>query len=270
MLLVVVQSCWTQHTRLPYPSPSPRACSNSQTHVHWVGDAIQSSYPFSPLLLPSIFPSISVFSNESVLHIRWPKYWSFNFSISPSNEYIKYSENLLAQVNSSWVLSTVPASISWYLTSPQPLPTHAHTHPQRHKTKKKENSVNFMAVRYGGPQGPVERFLILHARGQWVSSFTRVWAYGGWGGGWLAAVESWYYHLQLSELDQQPQRAQATWSYLSQLSTKNKKQSSPHPHKNNNKGHRPWKTAGFAKMTLSVGSPSSLAAPATVPTGSEG
>ena len=40
-----------------------------------------------PLILPSIFPSIRVFSNESVLHIRWPKYWSFSFSISPSNEY---------------------------------------------------------------------------------------------------------------------------------------------------------------------------------------
>ena len=40
-----------------------------------------------PLLLPSIFPSIRVFSNESALHIRWPKYWSFGFSISPSNEY---------------------------------------------------------------------------------------------------------------------------------------------------------------------------------------
>ena len=39
------------------------------------------------LLLPSIFPSIRVFSNESVLHIKWPKYWSFSFSISPSNEY---------------------------------------------------------------------------------------------------------------------------------------------------------------------------------------
>ena len=39
------------------------------------------------LLLPSIFPSIRIFSNESVLHIRWPKYWSFSFSISPSNEY---------------------------------------------------------------------------------------------------------------------------------------------------------------------------------------
>ena len=41
----------------------------------------------NPLLLPSVFPSIRGFSNESVLHIRWPKYWSFSFSISPSNEY---------------------------------------------------------------------------------------------------------------------------------------------------------------------------------------
>ena len=60
----------------------------AQTHVHWVGDAIQPSHTLSSLLLPpSIFPSIRVFSNESVLHIRWPKYWSFSFSISPSNEY---------------------------------------------------------------------------------------------------------------------------------------------------------------------------------------
>ena len=42
---------------------------------------------YHPLLLPSIFPSIRVFSNESALRIRWPKYWSFNFSISPSNEH---------------------------------------------------------------------------------------------------------------------------------------------------------------------------------------
>ena len=56
-----------------------------QTHVHWVGDAIQQTHPLCPLLLqPSIFPSIRVFSNESVLHIRWPKYWSL--SISPSKE----------------------------------------------------------------------------------------------------------------------------------------------------------------------------------------
>ena len=59
----------------------------TQTHVHRVSDAIQPSHPLSALLLSSIFPSIRVFSNDLVLRIRWPKYWSFNFSISPSNEY---------------------------------------------------------------------------------------------------------------------------------------------------------------------------------------
>ena len=60
----------------------------TQTQVHRVGDAIQPSHPLSPLLLPpSIFPRIRVFSNESVLRIRWPKNWSFSFSTSPSNEY---------------------------------------------------------------------------------------------------------------------------------------------------------------------------------------
>ena len=60
----------------------------AQTHVHQVGDAIQPSHLLlSPLLLPSILPTIKVFSNESVLCIRWPKYFSFSFSISPFNEY---------------------------------------------------------------------------------------------------------------------------------------------------------------------------------------
>ena len=59
----------------------------AQTHVHRVGDAIQPSHPLPLLLPPSIFLSISVYSNESVLCIRWPKYWSFSFSISPSSEY---------------------------------------------------------------------------------------------------------------------------------------------------------------------------------------
>ena len=58
----------------------------AQTHVHWVGDAIQSSRPLlSPSPLLSLFPSIRVFSNQSALHMRWPKYWSFSFSISPSS-----------------------------------------------------------------------------------------------------------------------------------------------------------------------------------------
>ena len=60
----------------------------AQTHIHQVSDAIQPSRSCHPLLfLPSIFPSSRVFSNKSVLHIRWPKCWSFSFNISPSNEY---------------------------------------------------------------------------------------------------------------------------------------------------------------------------------------
>ena len=81
----IAQTCLTlcdsmdpQHTRLPCPSPTSGACSN---YVHRVCDAIQLCHP------ASIFPGIRVFPSESVLHIRWPKYWSFSFSIRPSNEY---------------------------------------------------------------------------------------------------------------------------------------------------------------------------------------
>ena len=66
-----------QHARLPCPSPTPGAYSNSCPP--------NLCHPL--LLLPSIFPSTRVFSNESVLRIRWPKDWSFSFNISPSNEY---------------------------------------------------------------------------------------------------------------------------------------------------------------------------------------
>ena len=60
----------------------------TQTHVHWVSDAIQPSHLCRPLLLlPLIFSSIRVFSNESALRISWPKDWSFSFNITPSNEH---------------------------------------------------------------------------------------------------------------------------------------------------------------------------------------
>ena len=60
----------------------------TQTHVHWVGDAIQQSHPLSSPSPPALnLSSIRVFSNESALHIRWPKYCSFSFSISPTNEH---------------------------------------------------------------------------------------------------------------------------------------------------------------------------------------
>ena len=74
-----------QHTRPPCPSPLSEF---TQTYVHWVSDAIQSSILHRLLLLPpSIFPSIRVFLNESAVCIRWPKYWSFSFNISSSNEH---------------------------------------------------------------------------------------------------------------------------------------------------------------------------------------
>ena len=73
-----------QHASLPWPSLSSWVCSNSCPLSQWCHPAISFSGP-PLLLLPSTFPSIRVFSNESVPRIRWPKYWSF--SISPSNEY---------------------------------------------------------------------------------------------------------------------------------------------------------------------------------------
>ena len=87
--LVVSDSLWLpelQHTRLPRPLLSPRVCSDSCPLSQWCHPAISSSVvPVSSC--PPIHPSIKVFSNESALRIRWPKYWRFSFSISPSKEY---------------------------------------------------------------------------------------------------------------------------------------------------------------------------------------
>ena len=75
------------------------------------------------LLLPSIFPSIRVFSNESALHIRWPKYWSFSFSLSPSNEYsgliffrMDWFDHLAVQGNLKSLLQhhSLKASVLWH------------------------------------------------------------------------------------------------------------------------------------------------------------
>ena len=84
ILWVMFNSLWPhglQNAKLPYPSLSPWVCSNScsSTQLH---------HPtFSSSLVPFSFPSIRGFSSESSLHVRWPKYWSFSFSISPSNKY---------------------------------------------------------------------------------------------------------------------------------------------------------------------------------------
>ena len=75
-----------QHTRIPCLSPSPRVCSNSYPWSQWCHLTISSSVaPFSSC--PQSFPASRVFSNELALCIKWPKYWSFSFSTSPSNEY---------------------------------------------------------------------------------------------------------------------------------------------------------------------------------------
>ena len=94
----VAQSCPTlqmqhgmQHVRPPCPSPTPLSITNSRSLLKFM--PIESVMLSNHLILccsflrPSIFSSIRVFSIESVFHIRWPKYWSFSFSISPFNEY---------------------------------------------------------------------------------------------------------------------------------------------------------------------------------------
>ena len=75
-------------TELPGLPVTHHLLEFAQVHVHCISDTIQPSYSLLPSsLLPSVFPSIRIFSNELSLLIRWPKYWSFSFSISPSNEY---------------------------------------------------------------------------------------------------------------------------------------------------------------------------------------
>ena len=75
-----------QHARCPCPSPTPQSLLKLMS----IESVMRSNHLIlchPSLLPPSVFPSIRVFSNKSVLHIRWPKYWSFSFNISPSNEY---------------------------------------------------------------------------------------------------------------------------------------------------------------------------------------
>ena len=82
---VSLQRHGLQHARLPYPSPTLRAYSCSCPSTWWCQPTISSCLPL--LFLPSVFPNIRVFSNESFLPIRWVNNWSFSFSVSPSSEY---------------------------------------------------------------------------------------------------------------------------------------------------------------------------------------
>ena len=98
----VTQSCLTLCNPMDCSMPGfpvhHQLLEFTQTHVHQVDDGLFLCHPL--LFPPSIFPSIKVSSNESVLHIRCPKYWSFSFSISPSNEYSR-----LISFRMDWLIS---------------------------------------------------------------------------------------------------------------------------------------------------------------------
>ena len=88
----VAQSCPTLCDPMNHSTPvlpvQHQLPESTQAHVHWVGDAIQPPHPLSSRSLLALNLShIRVFANESALHIRWPKYWTFSFNISPSNEH---------------------------------------------------------------------------------------------------------------------------------------------------------------------------------------
>ena len=89
----VTQSFPTLCDPMDYSTPGFSVLHNplefAQTHVHWISDIIQPAHTLSSPSPPALnlFPSVRVFSNESALRMRWPKYWSFSFSISPSNEH---------------------------------------------------------------------------------------------------------------------------------------------------------------------------------------
>ena len=116
-LTSVTQSCPTLCDPMNHSTPGlpvhHQLPESTQAHVHWA--VMPSSYLIlccPLLLLPSIFPSIRVFSSELALLIRWPKYWSFSFSISPSNEYSGWISFRL-----DWLISLLSKGLSRVFSS---------------------------------------------------------------------------------------------------------------------------------------------------------
>ena len=164
---LVAKSCSTLCDLTDCSMPGSSVCHYlpefTQIHVRWVGDAIQPSHPLSsPSLLPSIFPSIRVFFNDSALCIRWSDYWSF--SISPSNEYsglISFRMDLLNLLAVQGTLKSLlkhhssKASILWcsaFLTVPLSS-SHVRMWELDHK----------------------EMYTILILNAQWLISFSWIW-----------------------------------------------------------------------------------------------
>ena len=135
---VVANCLWShgmQHARPPCLSPTPEVYSLMSIESMRPSNHLILCYP---LLLPSIFPSIRIFSNELTLHIRWPEYWSFSFVINPSNEYsglisfrIHWLDLLAFQgtlksllqhhtlkASILWCLAFVIVQLSWLLENP--------------------------------------------------------------------------------------------------------------------------------------------------------
>ena len=128
-----------QHTRPPCPSPAPGVHPNPCPLSQWCHPAI--SYCLPLLLPPSIFPRIRVFSNDSTLRIRWPKYWSFSFNISPSSEHpgpsslrmdwlISLQSKRLSRVFSTTAVQSINSLVLSFIYSPilTPIPDYWKNH----------------------------------------------------------------------------------------------------------------------------------------------
>ena len=133
--VVVVQLCLTLCNPVDCGTPGFPVFHHlpefAQTHLHWDNDVIKQSHPLSsPLLLPSVFPSIRVFSNVSALWIMWPKYW--NFRISLSNEYSGLISFSIGQFDLAVQgLSRVSSSTTWkhqFFSTQPPLRSKSHIH----------------------------------------------------------------------------------------------------------------------------------------------
>ena len=135
----VAQSCMTLCDPMDCSTPAlpvhRQLPEFTQIHVHWIGDASNHlSRCHLLLFLPSIFPSIRIFSNESILCIRWPKYWSFSFSICPSNEYsglISFRMIWLDSLQSkglSRVISSITVQKNQFFSAQLSLQSKSHIH----------------------------------------------------------------------------------------------------------------------------------------------